>query len=255
MNLAELKNPFREDEIEWRIGQCGKKSDGEVWATCLAYIEARALQDRLDEVCGPENWKVEYEVLSGGEKITPGIVCKLSIKADNNKWVTKQDGADQTDTEAFKGGISSAFKRAGSVWGAGRYLYGVTSSFAKIVDRRTGGSRYGKTKDGTEFHWLPPGLPAWALPPRAESPKVSGVPQTEDEKGYQRASELNSVGEMKFSVGQYTGTTILSLYHMDRDADFKYAKKLHSQIGSGKTDFHKDYQLYYYFCKDMGVFE
>jgi hypothetical protein len=157
MNLADLGKPFKEEEIEWRLAQCGKAKTGQIWGQCLAYITARAIMDRLDLVCGPENWKVRYDILP------TGVLCHLSIRVVD-QWIEKTDGAEQTEIEAFKGGISSALKRAGSVWNMGRYLYGLESGFVEIVDKKTKGAKYGKTKEGEVFYWLPPLLPDWALP-------------------------------------------------------------------------------------------
>ncbi len=178
MNIKDLTLPFKEDEIEWRIGQAGKKGNGQIWAMCLAYVQARAIMNRLDDVCGPENWKVEYNFISDAQALTAGVICKLSICSDG-KWVTKEDGAEQTDIESFKGGLSSALKRAGSVWGIGRYLYQLESGFAKIVDDRVDGARFARSKDKYtklefDFHWVPPHLPAWALP-AGEKAKSNGV--------------------------------------------------------------------------------
>jgi hypothetical protein len=156
MDLSRLKDPFREDEIEFRLAQAGE-SNGKVWAHCLAYIRARAILDRLDEVCGPENWKVEYQFVS-----TQGVICNLSIKI-GTEWVTKQDGAEMTEIESFKGGISSALKRAGSAWGIGRYLYSLETAFAQIHETKVKGANFGKTKSGKTFYWTPPELPSWAV--------------------------------------------------------------------------------------------
>ncbi len=176
MNLSELKKPFPESEIEWRVGQCGKNGSG-VWASCLAYVSARAIMNRLDDVCGPENWRAEYSFINGVTGIDPGVICKLSIKV-GDAWVTKEDGAEQTDIESFKGGISSALKRAGSAWGIGRYLYGLDSAYAKVVTDKKG-ANWGKSKDGTEFFWLPPALPAWALP---DPSQAKGLPNVKPEQ-------------------------------------------------------------------------
>lgn len=157
MNLSKLKDPFREAEVEFRLAQAGESGRG-VWAKCLAYITSRAIQERLDEVCGPENWTVAYEFIA-----VSGVICNLSIKI-GDEWVTKSDGAEMTKIEPFKGGISSALKRAGSAWGIGRYLYLLEEGFATIVDRDVDGAQYGKTKSGKDFYWIPPRLPAWALP-------------------------------------------------------------------------------------------
>jgi len=157
MNLDKLKEPFAECDIEWRLAQCGE-TNGKLWGLCLAYIQARAVMDRLDEVCGSENWKVKYDVTASG------TICTLAIKV-GSEWIEKQDGAEATDIEAFKGGISGALKRAGSVWGISRYLYRLESGFIQVVDKGTQGALYGKTKEGKTFYWLPPALPSWALPP------------------------------------------------------------------------------------------
>jgi len=161
-SLKELQKPFKPTDIEWRIGRSGIRKDDMVWATCLAYISSRAVMDRLDDVVGPENWKVEYYQAG---KCT---MARLSIKI-GGEWVTKEDGSEETDIEPIKGAISGALKRAAVLWGVGRYLYNLEEGFATIVDKGTRGERYAVAKDkstGKEkaFYWLPPDLPDWALP-------------------------------------------------------------------------------------------
>jgi hypothetical protein len=146
---------FPAKDIEWRLQECGKKKDGSIWAMCLAYITNRAIMQRLDDVCGPANWRNEYAPGPHG-----GIICGLSIRC-GDEWVTKWDGADNTQVEAVKGGLSDAMKRAGVQWGIGRYLYNLESGWADVTDR---GKNRGKTKDGVNFKWDPPKLPSWALP-------------------------------------------------------------------------------------------
>lgn len=163
MDLKGLTLPFPEGEIDWRIAQAGKKQNGQIWANCLAYVQARAIMNRLDEVCGPGAWRVDYSMVPSSNGIDAGVICRLSIKI-GDEWVTKEDGAEQTDIESFKGGISSALKRAGSVWGIGRYLYELDTGFAQIVPQGTKDAKWGQTKDKAEFYWVPPKLPQWALP-------------------------------------------------------------------------------------------
>lgn len=126
MNLKEqLKKPFLDDELEFRVGATNSdKTKG----LALAYIQARAIQNRLDEVVGIENWRVSYKEINGG------FLAKLELKI-NNEWIAKEDGANVTDYEAIKGGISSAFKRAASVWGIGRYLYEIESQWLPIEQK------------------------------------------------------------------------------------------------------------------------
>jgi hypothetical protein len=178
MDLEKLKEPFKPEEVEFRLAQCGE-SGKQIWAMCLAYIQARAIQDRLDQVCSPENWRVSYEFIRS-ETTIEGVICNLSIKV-GNEWITKQDGAETTDIESFKGGISSALKRAGSAWGMGRYLYNLEAAFARIVEKGTPGAQFGKTKNGTQFYWLPPELPQWALP-KTPSQTTAMAPTSEEKK-------------------------------------------------------------------------
>lgn len=164
MDLDRLKDPFPTDDVEWRIGRAGKKKEGSVWAMCLAYITNRAIMERLDEVVGPENWRNEYREAPAG-----GVLCGLSIRV-GDEWVTKCDGAENTDMEAVKGGLSGAMKRAAVQWGVGRYLYNLPEGWATVSEK---GEHYGKTKDGTAFRWDPPELPAWALPGGSGKPEAS----------------------------------------------------------------------------------
>lgn len=154
MNLKDLSKHFKPEDIEWRLQQCGEKN-GNIWAMCLAYITNRAIMDRLDEVVGPDKWKNEFAPGPHG-----GVICGLSIKI-GDEWVTKWDGAENTDIEAVKGGLSGAMKRAAVQWGMGRYLYDLEEGFAEVNDK---GLYRGKTKEGKYFKWNPPKLPAWALP-------------------------------------------------------------------------------------------
>lgn len=162
-DLLKLQAPFPAEDVEWRIGRSGKKDGGDFWAVALAYITNRAIMERLDEVCGPENWKNEFKEGPNG-----GIIAGISIRVQcpdsgSPEWVTKWDGADNTDVEAVKGGLSNAMKRAGVQWGIGRYLYNLTESFVETSVTKQEGTKYAKTKEG-KFFWFEPDLPAWALP-------------------------------------------------------------------------------------------
>lgn len=115
MNLQDLKMPL--PSIHWRAQSVSKKNPDAPKAMALAYMDARDVQDRLDEVCGPENWSDSYVETPKGR-----IICTISINC-GVAWVSKSDGAGDTAVEGEKGGISDAFKRAAVKWGVGRYLY------------------------------------------------------------------------------------------------------------------------------------
>lgn len=173
--LRELGKPFPADEIEWRIGRAGTKNNGDVWAKVLAYVTNRAIMGILDEICGPENWRNEFQ--EHGE----GWLCGLSIRI-GDEWITKWDGAPETGFESFKGGLSDAMKRAAVQWGIGRYLYGLDEGWAEVSmeARRGDGWRYQpKGKKTPQFWWRPPTLPAWALPEGHEPEQRDDAQQEE----------------------------------------------------------------------------
>ena len=143
INFNELKKPFPISALKWRIGT--KSKDG-TKAKMLVYIDARDVQDRLDEVVGPENWQFETRSMESmcrtGKTIT--IVGRLGIRINDN-WIWKEDGAENSDIEAAKGGISDSMKRAAVQWGIGRYLYDA-SEFDTFVNYTTDFNTYKDNK-------------------------------------------------------------------------------------------------------------
>lgn len=127
-----LDYPFSVDEIEFRImNRTRDKQKGQI----AAYVDARAIQNRLDEVVGRENWQNECTTITGVNGGETTHICKISIYyPDKKEWVSKSNGAGNTDVEPVKGGISNAFKRAASMWGLGRYLYEFKGIWAELED-------------------------------------------------------------------------------------------------------------------------
>lgn len=120
--FTKLSAPFPHDEIEWRVGSTnGDKTKG----LALAYLTSRHVQNRLDDVVGPENWQDRYEF--HGTR----TVCYLSIRV-GNEWITKADAAGDSDVEAEKGSVSDALKRAAVKWGIGRYLYSLGNVWVSV---------------------------------------------------------------------------------------------------------------------------
>ncbi len=129
-----LLEPFPKEDVLIRPGN---KYSGR--AMVLAYIDARAVMDRLDSVMGVENWKDEYEVISlpiteRDKVVNKGVViCNLSLRI-NDEWITKSDVAEPTTFESVKGGFSDALKRAAVKYGVGRYLYSFPTVWAELND-------------------------------------------------------------------------------------------------------------------------
>lgn len=173
--FEKLLDPFPAKDIEWRAGATNADKTK---AMALAYITSRAVMNRLDEVVGPENWQDTYQPAPSG-----GIMCGLSIRV-NDEWVTKYDGADNTDFEAVKGGFSDAFKRAAVKWGIGRYLYNLEGVWVAC-----------ETRGKSVVLKYPPSLPAWALPEgeKPAKPKSNGGSNPADEAATQDESKKKLV--------------------------------------------------------------
>lgn len=126
--IKALAAEFPRSSVSWRAQNI--KKDG-TSALALAYIDARDVMDRLDEAVGPENWSDSYEV---HEHVT---ICSIAIRTADG-WVSKSDGAGDTDVEAEKGRLSDALKRAAVHWGIGRYLYGIGNTWVNCECQDTG---------------------------------------------------------------------------------------------------------------------
>lgn len=123
--IKRLHEPFNAKEIEWKIQVT---TQDKMRGMAVAYMNARAVQKRLDEVVGAFGWKNVYSLWHDNSQI-----CGISIfNDDRNEWITKFDGAENSDIEPIKGGLSDSFKRAATVWGIGRYLYEINSVWVEI---------------------------------------------------------------------------------------------------------------------------
>ena len=129
--LRRLAAPFPPADVEWKPGATTRdKSKG----LAMCYISSRAVQNRLDAVCGPADWRNEFRPGPEG-----GVLCGISVyveRADGTaEWITKWDGSESTDIEAVKGGLSGSMKRAAVQWGIGRYLYDLPAQWVRLDDR------------------------------------------------------------------------------------------------------------------------
>jgi len=172
-DLKELAARFPNDSIEWRVSRSGM-SRGEVYCIVLAYITARAIQERLDDVCGPDGWRNEEPRVidvNGKAAFVGGISIRDQVAIPSG-WITKWDVSEPTNIEPAKGGFSGAMKRAGAQWGIGRYLYYLPETFAETTQtKQTNSSVWTYAKDRaseTPYWWKKPQLPGWALPKEPE---------------------------------------------------------------------------------------
>jgi hypothetical protein len=111
-----LAAPFPANEVRWKPQSVSGNR-----ALAIAYIDARAVIDRLDNVLGIDGWQDTYEILPDGS-----TVCTLRVRI-GGAWVSKQDvggPSEQPDEgDRRKASFSDALKRAAVKLGIGRYLY------------------------------------------------------------------------------------------------------------------------------------
>lgn len=142
---AKLAAPFPPNAIGWK-----PQTVKENRALAVAYIDARDVQNRLDQAVGPENWWADYQILGNGER----VICRLTLRVDGRE-VTKTDVGGESDQpdggDRLKAAFSDSLKRAAVQWGVGRYLYYLPSVWCDFDPKSRQIVR-------------PPQLPSWALP-------------------------------------------------------------------------------------------
>src|SRR5207248_3714863 len=142
-----LAEPFDPTEVRFRPAVVSGSR-----ALALAYVDARVVQNRLDEVLGVDGWQDDYECRDDG-----AVVCRLRLRLGGD-WITKVDvggPSEQPDGgDRLKAAFSDALKRAAVKFGIGRYLYRVPVQWVDYDPQRR---QFLKT----------PTLPAWALSGKA----------------------------------------------------------------------------------------
>ncbi len=68
-------------------------------------MDARVIQDRLDEVLGVAGWQDEYECLPDG-----GVVCRLRLHL-GDQWITKMDVGSPSEQPDEGDRRKAAFER------------------------------------------------------------------------------------------------------------------------------------------------
>ena len=127
MDLKELSKPLTASQIDFRVQSVNKGG----YATLLAYKDARCDMQRLDDVCGPLNWRRQH---SRDNHNCTVFVWREGSTNLNGEWVGKEDTGTESNAEAQKGLASDSFKRACFNWGIGRELYDYPVIGIKLKD-------------------------------------------------------------------------------------------------------------------------
>ena len=123
---AYLFPTLTKDQIEVKV-----KKVTQGGALLLLYKTARTDYDILDDVLGPDGWKVEYSEIKGN------LYCTLSVWSDaRGEWISKQncgtESREDGEGNEKKGEASDAMKRAGVTLGIGRELYTSPVIYANV---------------------------------------------------------------------------------------------------------------------------
>lgn len=144
-----LAGYFPAKSVEWKPQSVSGNR-----ALAIAYIDARAVMKRLDDVLGVDGWEDHYDVLPDG-----CVVCTLRCRIAG-AWVTKEDVGGESDqkdeSDRRKASFSDALKRAAVKFGIGRYLYSLPSQWVAWDQQH---KRFAET----------PRLPEWAIPKKEQT--------------------------------------------------------------------------------------
>lgn len=139
IDYTALTAPFLDDDIEWKV----ERSFGDT-VIVNAYVDQRAIIERLDAVVGAENWQTQTHRFPGGCDAGIGIRCE--VLPNVHEWVWKWDGAGQrsmngpqSEVHAPKAAVSDAMKRAAMQWGMGRHLWSLPEVKLKLSSEKPRG--------------------------------------------------------------------------------------------------------------------
>lgn len=126
-----LAQPFAPEDLEWRLQTTMEEK---LRGLAVPYVTNRAIQTRLDDVVGPDNWYNDYKPWHGAGK-KEAQLCGIAIYFEGKGFIMKWDGAEDSDIEPVKGGLSDSMKRAAVQWGIGRVLYSMDMVWVDIEKR------------------------------------------------------------------------------------------------------------------------
>jgi hypothetical protein len=118
-----LRAPFEWADIEWKIQHTTRdKSKGMV----AFYMDARAVMNRLDDVC-PGEWSDTVDVVDQKH-----VRCVLTVAGVTHADIGAANEGGMAD--GLKGAASDALKRAAVKFGIGRYLYDHGGVWVRLTD-------------------------------------------------------------------------------------------------------------------------
>lgn len=214
--FEKLSQPFPAKDLKYRVGNTfDNGSRGQLFV----YVDARTIQDRLDEIIGCNNWQVSYQIFEN-----TGVICNLELTLPNDDQsfsnISKQDGAgfrslNGNDKNDLKSTISDAFKRAAVAFGIGRYFYEIESIYVNLVNRQFTGEivlpdkflpedeRVGNDEVRIAYHSVQPAQYQPVNAPKNPTPEISDSMNFIIQTGFSAGRKMADVSEK--SLGWLVG--------------------------------------------------
>lgn len=132
--IKELRRPFHPNQVEYKIQTVGAKA-----ALCVAYVDARHVQERLNAVCGGLWNNAFREVIVNNELKAVECAITVFVSTDDPIGIRHADvgSFDNVNEEhhGLKAVYSDAFKRAAVHFGVAVSLYSHPQSFI-VLDKK-----------------------------------------------------------------------------------------------------------------------
>lgn len=188
MEKLRFTDKFEEKDISWKVLQ-NSWTEGKAYALMTPFVNASAIQERLDEVLGWENWKTEYEVKESGNY--KYVVCILSCRTKDGEWISKQNVCEITEKKEnnnapdnpIKSAYSGAFKRVALEFGIGRYLKNIKKYSPQCSESFPKGENAVRCYDkqsGKTFYATIPTLEEDTPQPKKEVDKPQAIEKEEE---------------------------------------------------------------------------
>lgn len=212
-NKLKLTDKFDEKDISWKVLQ-NSWNDGSPYALMTPFVNASAIQERLDEVLGWENWKTEYIVQESGTYRY--VVCILSCRTQNGEWISKQNVCEisekKEDNNApdnpIKSAYSGAFKRVALEFGIGRYLKNIKKCSPQCSEAFPRGENAIKCydrKSNKSFYAVIP-----TLDDKPAEPKEIERPQAVKKEEKEEKTPIKTVVDVNAMIGRAKANEVIT---------------------------------------------
>lgn len=171
-----LQNPFPAHVVGWKPGSMNKEKTR---ALMMAFIDARAVMDRLDAIC-PNDWSFHaVEVAGAAVPTVRGTLTVLGVsRTDFGEGDPSSDAGN-----SYKAANSDALKRCAVQFGIGRYLYDLPKQWVDWDAQKR------QPVQALE-------LPEWARPAHERTPGGAHLVEAMEQLRYELPEDLDAQREV-----------------------------------------------------------